>query len=167
MSSTTESVEEEERHKFVSTPEEIILEHTDFVTLRLQHLLNQTTSNMTELRVLQQFEFNTNLTYYREGWEHATRMYNESKKSQIFAAFANSSVILNAPEEYHIALIAYSGPYIYSDFNDKTRALCSGLDIDNYEYKSFFKLLELAIEHLGPEIERLTSNYSTSSNRTR
>ena len=59
---TAESEEEEETEdleaKFVSKPNEITLEHIDFVQLRLRHIARSTSDNITELRELQQKVFN-------------------------------------------------------------------------------------------------------------
>lgn len=133
----------------------MVIEHTDFVTLRLLHILNQTSSNITQLLKLQEEEMKAN-THYKEGWEYAKDVYKESKKDEIRQMYGKYPTIVQAPDSLHIALIAYSGS-MYYDFNSRTREICSGMDIDGYQYKSFFKLLYLATETLGPEIARITT----------
>jgi len=116
--------------------------------------MNATSSNLTELLEIQQEEFSSN-SIYQSGWERATEIFNSSTRYQLEQKYGNdSSIILDVPEEYHIALIAYTmqWPALYSDFNEQTRVLCSHQDIVSFKYKSYFKILELAIESLGTKL---------------
>ncbi|CAL8069587.1 unnamed protein product [Orchesella dallaii] len=148
--------EDEEEDKFIETKEQgIISEHIDFVLLRLKHISMKTSSNITEILELQQKEFEENLSY-KYGWENAESYYNSTKRDELYNISSNDS-IFQVPKEYHIAIIAYTGA-TYIPFNKATREVCSGNDIDGYQWKSYFKLLQLAVETLGTQEEKWRDN---------
>ncbi|ODM91150.1 NAD(P)(+)--arginine ADP-ribosyltransferase 2 [Orchesella cincta] len=154
---TSDDVGTAEDDKFIETENNgIISEHTDFVLLRLKHISMRTTSNITELLALQEEEFETNQDY-KYGWARAVEIFNETKREKIFANTSPDSIVRKVPEEYHIAVVAYTLSALYSQFNRDTREVCSGTDIDQYTWKSYFKILQLAIETLGRE-ERWRDN---------
>jgi len=155
----TEEDDDEIESKYISDPSDITIEHIDFVQLRLAHIAKKTTSNITELRLLQAKEFEKN-EVYKTGWETAVGLFDDQKKKKIYKGFSTKSAVRTVPDEYHIALIAYTlaFPSVYSDFNKKTREVCSGKDVDAYDYQSYFKLLLLAIEYLGAEMKFKSAN---------
>lgn len=100
---------------------------------------------------MQEFELNEE---YKEGWAAGAQLYNSSKRWDLFENVTQNSTTLLVPEEYHIALIAYTlqtPTAMYADFNKKTREVCSGKDVGDFHYKTYFKLLLLAIQALGKE----------------
>ncbi|ODM91153.1 NAD(P)(+)--arginine ADP-ribosyltransferase 2 [Orchesella cincta] len=150
-------VEVEEEEKFIESKEDsIVTEHTDFVLLRLKHISMRTSSNLTELLELQQEEFEINENY-KNAWESAANNFNSTKREMLYNTSAPDSIVRQVPDEYHIAIIAYTG-WLFGQFNRETREVCSGLDIDRYMWKSYFKFLQLAIETLGTEEERWRDN---------
>ncbi|CAL8069577.1 unnamed protein product [Orchesella dallaii] len=153
-SDDTEPMSVEEDDKFIETENNgIVSEHVDFVLLRLKHISMRTTSNITELLALQEEEFQIN-QQYKLGWLRAAEIFNASKRDKIFGNTSADSIVRTVPEEYHIAVVGYTLNSLYSEFNKDTREVCSGTDIDNYSWKSYFKLLQLAIETLGSQEER-------------
>ncbi|CAL8069579.1 unnamed protein product [Orchesella dallaii] len=148
---TTTTTEYVYRYYWVPEPE-VITEHIDFVLLRLKHISMRSSSNITELLELQQEEFEINLNY-KYGWGNATEKFNSTLRERIYSILSNDSIVRQVPEEYHIAIIAYTGS-MYEQFNTDTKEVCSGKDIDGYKWKSFFKLLQLAIETLGTHEEK-------------
>ncbi|ODM91152.1 NAD(P)(+)--arginine ADP-ribosyltransferase 2 [Orchesella cincta] len=138
-----------------SVAEGIVLDHVDFVLLRLKHIASKTSSNITEILAVQKEEFKENLLY-ETGWETAIDLFDEYIKPQIFNNTSPDSIVRQVPEEYHIALVAYtiSSPPMYWGFNKDTREVCSGNDIGNYKWLSFFKILQLAVETLGTQVDK-------------
>ncbi|CAL8069585.1 unnamed protein product [Orchesella dallaii] len=154
---TDDENEDEQEDKFIETKEQgIISEHIDFVLLRLKHISMKASSNITELLEIQQKEFEENLSY-KYGWERAESSFNSYKRDELYNISSPDSIVRQVPEEYHIAIIAYTGS-MYSSFNKATREVCSGKDIDGYKWMSYFKLLQLAIESLGTQEEKWRDN---------
>ncbi|CAL8069583.1 unnamed protein product [Orchesella dallaii] len=149
--------EEEDEDKFIETKKKgIISEHIDFILLRMKHISLRTSSNIRELLELQQKEFEENYSY-KAGWERAALSFNSSKREELYNTSSPDSIVRQVPEEYHIAIIAYTGS-MYSSFNKATREVCSGKDIDGYKWISYFKLLQLAVETLGTQEEKWRDN---------
>jgi hypothetical protein len=126
-------------------------EHIDYVLLRLHHLDRQIPSDIVNLRILLKNELESN-PIYEQTWGNATEMFQQRKADLVHPGFEL------IPDEYHIALIAYTMSDtpanmtpLYSDFNKKTRDLCRETENKNYPYKSLFKLLSLAIESLSKD----------------
>ncbi|KAG4078919.1 hypothetical protein HA402_005579 [Bradysia odoriphaga] len=118
----------------------------------LAELDQQITKNIDEIRGLQHNEF-AKKTSYRKAWETATHLYQQKLKSGKLKADGN-------PEEYHIALIAYTlaSPKLYQEFNLATRSLLHEHDFNAYPFKTLFSLLNLAVQHVKGEPETLTSS---------
>lgn len=147
---------EGEKDTFVeSSSAGIIFDHVDFVLFRLKHISMRTSSNISEILAVQEKEFEIN-THYKQGWTTAVKLFYDSKREKIFNNTTPDSITQTVPEEYHIAIIAYTldKPSMYYEFNKDTREVCSGTDIDMYEWKSYFKLLQLAIQSLGSQEDR-------------
>lgn len=148
---TTGEYDDEEEDKFVESGNSgIVLDHVDFVLLRLKHISARVSSNITDILALQKKEFKVN-SAYKKGWDWATRIFNSSKRAVIFKNTTKYSIVRQVPVEYHIAIILYTSedPNVYREFNKDTREICSGNHIDDYKWKSYFKLLQLAVETLG------------------
>ncbi|CAL8069591.1 unnamed protein product [Orchesella dallaii] len=143
----------------IKKPFRITFEDAEFVLLRLKHISDQTTSNITQLLELQKKEFKVN-KHYASGWNHSEFVFNSTKRDELYKIGGDDSIVQKVPEEYHIAIIAYTD-FISRQFNKDTREVCSGTDVENYKWKSYFKLLQLAIETLGTEVERWRDNSQT------
>lgn len=156
-----EAYEDEETSKYVTSGSSgIVFDHVDFVLLRLKHISMRVTSNITEILALQWEEFEINV-HYKVGWDAALKMFNNGQKDLIFSNTSSDSIARRVHEAYHIALIAYTldgNHSLYAQFNRDTLAVCSGPDIDSYPWKSYFKLLQIAIETLGTKEARWTYN---------
>lgn len=151
---------DEEDNKFIESGDDgIVFDHVEFVLLRLKHISKRTSSNITEILALQQEEFKVNKAY-EEGWNAAVAYFNDSKRAKIYNGTSRHSIVRKVPVEYHIALISYTlgEPAMYAEFNKDTREICSGNHIDNFKWKSYFKLLQLAVETLGSQEARWMDN---------
>ncbi|CAL8069589.1 unnamed protein product [Orchesella dallaii] len=155
LTTTTTPTTTEADEEYYVEPK-VVTEHIDFVLLRLKHISMRTSSNITELLELQQKEFEENLSY-KYGWENAESYFNSTIRDELYNISSNDSIVRQVPEEYHIAIIAYTGS-TYVPFNQATREVCSGNDIDDYQWKSYFKLLQLAVETLGTQEEKWRDN---------
>ncbi|KAG4071692.1 hypothetical protein HA402_011846 [Bradysia odoriphaga] len=89
-------------------------------------------------------------TNYKTAWDAAVKILGAKRKTGQLKKDHN-------PDEYHIALIAYTleTPNLYSDFNMQTRTLYTKFGIEKYPYKSFFKFLMLAVEHVKGKPETI------------
>ncbi|CAL8069593.1 unnamed protein product [Orchesella dallaii] len=147
---------EEENDTIDSVAEAIVLDHIEFVLLRLKHIASKISSNITEILTVQKEEFQQN-ELYENGWKVAVeKFYVEGIKERVFNNTSPDSIVHKVPVEYHIALVAFtlSSPPLHVGFNKDTRDICSGTDIGNYQWKSYFKLLHLAIETLGTQVDK-------------
>lgn len=89
-------------------------------------------------------------TNYKKAWDAAVKILEKKRKSGALKKDNN-------PDEYHIALIAYTleSPNLYGDFNKQTRTLYTKFAIEKYPYKSFFKLLMLAVDNVKGKPETI------------
>lgn len=119
----------------------------------------RTSSNISEILAVQKDEFERNI-HYKQGWAIAVKVFYDYKREKLFNNTTPDSITQTVPEEYHIAIIAYTlnEPLVYK-FNNDTRKVCSGTDIDIYEWKSYFKLLQLAIQTLGSQEDRWNAKH--------
>jgi len=96
-------------------------------------ILEETTDKIADLKtgVLKECERNKALN---DTWKQAIKNYNNRKSSHH-----------GVPVEFHYALWTYTLDGFYDEFNSVTRNLRRSHDVNSYPFKSYFKLLFLAI----------------------
>jgi len=130
-------------------------ESVDAVQPRMRRLLSDIPSDITALRAILDNELNTT-PRYKTAWNEAKIIFQQRRSNLVNPGFEW------IPEEYHIALIAYTlsqtpawpDTAFYSDFNKQTRELCltklnCAQQMADYPFKSAFKLISLAIDALS------------------
>jgi len=127
----------------------IITEDIDYIFLRLFHLLDDVPTDIGPLREVLKKELDET-PGYKEAWAEGTEIFNQRKNDLV-----DPETDRDIPDEYHIALITYTihdtpknYPF-YAMFNTATRNLCSGTQVNQFLFKSFFQLLRLGIRTLN------------------
>jgi len=116
----------------------------------IQHLLETVPSDIASLEEILKAEL-AGSEAYQAAWAEGTRIFEERRETLV------DPEDKDIPDEYHIALIAYTchdtpadWPF-YSQFNGATRDLRTEADVSRYPYKSFFQFLYLGIIRLNPK----------------